>query len=133
MLTQLQAWRESSPNRSRQNFQVLKRLAKAGAARFRASEVHAFLDRVHEYRDALTQLGSVAGLDIVSEDHAALMAIGDRCDVVYKPSGSGRGDFGLAFGTDCQAMSRFAEAAVAAGYRMPIAQVDAEFEPTKSD
>jgi phosphomevalonate kinase len=68
-----------------------------GCDAFAAGDVGAFLDAVGEYDDGLARLGAAAGVDIVSRDHQRIGSVVRAEGGVYKPSGAGGGDLGIAF------------------------------------
>ena len=53
---------------------------------------------------------------IWSAAHKELLAVAQRAGVVYKPSGAGGGDYGLAFAIERERLAEFGERASAAGY-----------------
>jgi phosphomevalonate kinase len=57
-----------------------------------------FFDSITEYNHVLTELGEASGSPIVSEEHKKLInLINTQSNSVYKPSGAGGGDIGIAF------------------------------------
>jgi len=58
------------------------------------------LAAVQEYAAVWRKLDRSAGLDVFSREHLRLESLARAADCVYKPSGSGGGDCGLAFSTD---------------------------------
>jgi phosphomevalonate kinase len=57
------------------------------------------------------------GLGIWSGAHRELKATAAECRVVYKPSGAGGGDCGVAFSTEPDALQKFADKACQLGYQ----------------
>ncbi len=58
------------------------------------------LAAVQEYAAVWRKLDRSAGLGVFSREHLRLESLARAADCVYKPSGSGGGDCGLAFSTD---------------------------------
>jgi phosphomevalonate kinase len=75
-----------------------------------------FVRQLRAFAEALQHLDHAAQLGIFSNAHRTLAALGTMHGVVYKPSGAGGGDFGMAFALDARAIESFAEAARAAGF-----------------
>ncbi len=90
-------WREKNPERFREFFEDLTRLSEAGCRAFEEGNTARFLEVVETYGQALERLGVASGANIVSENHRRLGAIVRSAGGVYKPSGAGGGDLGLAF------------------------------------
>lgn len=84
-------------------------VARLGIAAFEEGGVDNFLDAVHDYMYALTDFGARTGLDIVNHDHRGLAGLAELTGVVYKPSGAGGGDIGVAFSGKREPLTVFAE------------------------
>lgn len=84
---------------------------------FSTGAVGDFMTLVDTLRSRLAALGELSGIDIVSAPHQRLAALAADQGVVYKPSGAGGGDCGIAFATDPQALAAFCQAAEAAGFQ----------------
>lgn len=89
--------RESEPALARERLDRLTRAAYDGAGDFRSGNVPRFLENVRSFRQGLESLGEAAGIDIVSAPHRRLSSIASQTGAVYKPSGAGAGDIGVAF------------------------------------
>lgn len=74
------------------------------------------------YAQALRALGEFAGLDIYSAQHEQLSRLAAARGVMYKPSGAGGGDIGVAASDDAQRLADFRDAARAAGFHCPALQ-----------
>jgi len=95
----------------------LARSAAEAADAWRAGETQAVLEATAAYARALDGLGAAAGLDIGGGGHAQLARLADGAGVVYKPSGAGGGDLGLALAGDRRRLQSFRAAADRAGFR----------------
>ncbi|NND53968.1 MAG: hypothetical protein HKN56_03230 [Gammaproteobacteria bacterium] len=93
--------------------------ATAGSARYACDggDVPGLLAWLDEFGVRLGELDTATGLGIWSDDHQQLAQLAADCGLVYKPSGAGGGDFGLAFSSDTKAVARFRAMHEAAGYR----------------
>ncbi len=78
-----------------------------------------FMAQLTTYVDALAALDVAASLGIFSTHHQLLTRIGHRTGIVYKPSGAGGGDMGVAFSTNVADLEAFAVQARAAGFQLP--------------
>jgi mevalonate kinase len=80
-------------------------------AAWQAEDLSGLFSAITGYESGLRQLDEAAGIGIFSPVHERLRAIALKHGAVYKPSGAGGGDFGIAL-TD----SRTVEKALRAGY-----------------
>lgn len=75
---------------------ALKEAAEAGVLAFRANDVPGFMGGVSGYFNLLRQLGELAEVSIVSEPHEDAAVVVAGRGGVYKSSGAGGGDIGVA-------------------------------------
>lgn len=94
----------------------LAELAEQGADHLRRADGDSFLSIVEAYYHALAELGEAAGADIVSAVHKHLHGIVRGAGGSYKPSGAGRGDFGLAFAADREVRRSVVASVTRAGF-----------------
>lgn len=94
--------------------------AAAAAAVWQAGDCAAVLEATAAWARRLAELDEAAGLGIRSGGHAELARLAETAGVVYKPSGAGGGDIGLAFAGDRERLRSFGAAAERAGFR-PLA------------
>lgn len=78
------------------------------------------LATVQEYAAVWRELDRSAGLGVFSREHRRLASLARAADCVYKPSGSGGGDCGLAFSTDRERLGALRASARQAGF-LPLA------------
>lgn len=122
MLGRLWAFRERDALRFASHMERLGANAGQAAAAWRAEDLSGLLSAITGYESGLRQLDEAAGIGIFSPAHERLRAIALKHGAVYKPSGAGGGDFGIAL-TD----SRTVEQALRAGYAAAgFAVLDAE-------
>jgi phosphomevalonate kinase len=117
-LGRLEARRAESPQDINPVLDELSAIASNGISALAKEESAGFLDAVDVFWGALDQLGIVIGMPILSEEHRTLRRIAVDCDVHYKPSGAGGGDFGIGFATDADAAAEFVIRAEASGFKV---------------
>lgn len=76
----------------------------------------AALDALQHYATAWRELDRVAGIGIYSRPHRRLERMALAADCVYKPSGAGGGDCGVAFSADPARLDSLRESARRGGY-----------------
>jgi phosphomevalonate kinase len=64
-----------------------------------------FLDIITKFYNVLFELSNLADIDIISDQHQRIAKIIQNCGGVYKPSGAGGYDIGIAF-TDRQSIKQ---------------------------
>ena len=104
---------KSDPFRYRDDVTRLTLLAEQ--AQRALSDPSLFLRLASDYFDGLVVLDGHARSGIVSEFHLALHAVAEREGGVFKPSGAGGGDVGLAFSRQGEPTERLAAALARAG------------------
>jgi phosphomevalonate kinase len=97
---------------------AVKDLCVAAQAAMRAWNrgAEAILSAVREYAAAWRELDRSARLGVFSREHRRLENLARAADCVYKPSGSGGGDCGLAFSTDRESLAALRRSAREAGF-----------------
>lgn len=60
----------------------------------------AFYEAYEAYGEALAAFARVVGLPVFSPAHQEILKLAKNCGAVYKPSGAGDGDMGIALATD---------------------------------
>jgi len=100
-------------------------VARHGIAALRRNRTDNFLEAVDASCGAMEGLGTVTGLQIVSDVHLELRDLVRRCGAHYKPSGAGGGDMGLIFAAGAASLSAAVGAARTAGFVV----IDAELDP----
>lgn len=115
MIGRLDRWRKQEPDVAAQ---VLTDLSKAAEAAVKAwsNDVAGLLLVIEEYARQLRRLDKVSGLGIFAGGHAEIAHLASLAGVVYKPSGAGGGDIGVAFASDFDALQEFTEACTRAGF-----------------
>lgn len=116
MLAGLAAFRAADPDLGDELMQALCRLANAAAAAWQTGDTQSILQAVHDYSLGLQAFDATTATGIWSGAHRELLELAGQAGVVYKPSGAGGGDYGLAFAADAQALEKFTALAQDAGY-----------------
>ena len=83
---------------------------------WRSGQAAEVMFAMNEFADLLDELDSMSGIGIWSDSHRRLAALAEECDVVYKPSGAGGGDFGIGIAIDPEALAEFGRQAELAGF-----------------
>jgi phosphomevalonate kinase len=118
MLNALEAFRDDQGSRYRDVLEALAATARRGTEAFHREDVVQFFKAVEGYHQQLTRLSEYSGLPIVSEEHSSLAAIARDNGGVYKPSGAGGGDIGIAFADTARKAERISLAMTDAGFRV---------------
>lgn len=103
-------WVTSRPKGAREQLQVLGQLAVDGCAAASENKADEFLQAVSDYGARLEDLGRHIGAEIVTAEHRELVVKAAKFDVVYKVSGAGGGDLGIALSADQDALTAFCAA-----------------------
>lgn len=106
-LERLSAWRAREPAAYAAHMHELGVQAKLAANALAGSDVATLLQAMASYATLLDRLGNASGLDIVSAEHRAIGALAAACGVVYKTSGAGGGDVGIAVSDDGERLQEF--------------------------
>jgi phosphomevalonate kinase len=96
LVSRYQAWEAAEPLAAGRLRDRLTGLAAAGCEAASVGDARAFLGAVADYGEALEALGVAMGAEIVTGEHRRIGALGRKLGVVYKTSGAGGGDVGLA-------------------------------------
>jgi len=100
----------------RQMMTELTDLSEKGYRHYRDQQGELFLETVAAYLDSLKRLGDESGMPIVSPVHLRLVERINALGGVYKPSGAGSGDIGIAFARSADQLQTIAHAIEDEGY-----------------
>jgi phosphomevalonate kinase len=100
--------------------------AEAVSKAFHTGHADLLLSAIEDYGDRLRGLQDFSHIPIFSPEHKQLKELASRLGLVYKPSGAGGGDLGLALGTDPGALAQFARQAELLGFRCPDLRLEKE-------
>jgi phosphomevalonate kinase len=115
-LARVAAARAADRSAYERRLSALAAAAEDGVRALEAARTPAFLEAVAAFAEGLRALGAWTGAPIVSGPHAALARLAGAVGAVYKPSGAGGGDVGVAFGSSPDALDRLEMAAAGAGF-----------------
>ncbi len=93
----VQSFKTKSPKKYHEIMKQMLRTSEQGCRAFSLGHVEQFLKAVREYYRLMDHLGKQSGAPIISEVHQRLAEIVEAAGGVYKPSGAGGGDLGIAF------------------------------------
>jgi phosphomevalonate kinase len=116
LLARLAAFRERDAAQWARHRAELRSIAARIAADWDAAPPAALLESLAGYATALRSLDAAAGIGIVTPAHEQIARLAREAGALYKTSGAGGGDFGLAFAASVPALERFAGACRAAGF-----------------
>ncbi|HES59693.1 MAG TPA: hypothetical protein ENO18_04605, partial [Caldithrix sp.] len=97
MVRSVDALKISSPKVFDRIMAELIHCSENGCSSYVKKDKAVFFDCIHAFNKILTNLGSESNTPIVSEAHQELIHLISGVDAVYKPSGAGGGDIGVAF------------------------------------
>jgi len=72
-------------------------LCEEGCKAFRSGDISGFMEIIPAFADLERILGNSSGTSIISDIHRKLTHLISQAGGVYKPSGAGGGDIGVAF------------------------------------
>ncbi len=116
MLGRLQTWREQHAAACAAYMAQLSAISAQAVTAWRRENTGAVLEALDGYASALRNLDQAAGIGIYSDRHAVLRDIALAHGAVYKSSGAGGGDFGIALSTSQQVQAALRQAYTAGGY-----------------
>lgn len=116
MLGRLRTYREQQPAACASHLRRLGDIASRSVSAWRAKEISTVLEMLASYASALGDLDQDAGIGIFSGGHQLMREIALAHGAVYKPSGAGGGDFGIALTTSRQVLNALRQDFAARGY-----------------
>ncbi|MEX2488585.1 MAG: hypothetical protein WD356_03585 [Pseudomonadales bacterium] len=129
---QFDAWRRHAPTAAAEHLSALGSVSRAAIADFESRQTEEFVDKVAQFNQQLVKLSEETGLHFYTPAHQQLREVVEQAQCVYKPSGAGGGDFGIAFSTDAQKIMRLSEflkldgyLVLSAGEMIPSSKCDA--------
>lgn len=115
-LEAMERFQQASPEEFLARMRVLEMEAEEAALAASGGDAGALLESLGDFGGALRALGDAAGLPIWSAEHLEIRAAVESAGGVYKPSGAGGGDFGIALGRDKATMESVKSSISSAGY-----------------
>jgi phosphomevalonate kinase len=121
MLAHFAAFKVESPTVWLDLLQRLRQVSEAAVAGWTAQDTAAVINALAHYGELLAELDKAAGIGIWSACHRQLAELAEACEVAYKPSGAGGGDFGLVISPDADKLAAFRLRAEEAGFSQALA------------
>ena len=106
LIARYEAWLKGDPASSSLT-RTLKGVAQAGCRAASDGDAAGFLAAVAEYGKGLEALGRAMGVDLVTAEHRLIGLEARKLGVVYKISGAGGGDLGLALSSQPEDLAAF--------------------------
>jgi phosphomevalonate kinase len=118
------AWEAAEPLAAGRIKDRLAALAAAGCDAASEGDARGFLGAVADYGEALEALGLAMGAEIVTDEHRQIGLIGRGLGVVYKTSGAGGGDVGLALSLQPESLREFKARVAESGFLVVELDID---------
>jgi phosphomevalonate kinase len=93
-------WRQNNPGSYQSHIGDLRDTATECIDCLKKNDTVQVLARIEQYDRHLQHLSSVSGVDFYNQAHLEMRKKVEFMHCVYKPSGAGGGDFGIAYSTD---------------------------------
>jgi phosphomevalonate kinase len=119
LLSRMEAFAASHPAAFERAREPLHVAAAATLSDWRAAPAAQVLESLYEFARQLHRFDDDCAIGIWSAEHVRLERLADDFGLVYKPSGAGGGDYGLAFGLNPERLEDFVLAAGALGFTAP--------------
>jgi len=118
MVQRVLRWQEHHPQNARNLFEQMCQVARQGISAVREGEIAELLNSCRRYRELLEALGEQSGADIFSPVHREVARLVEKAGGVYKPSGAGGGDVGIALWDSPERMTRFQQKILHFSYKI---------------
>lgn len=106
MVRSVDALKESSPQVFDRIMGELIQCSEKGCKSYIDRDMRTFFESINDYNRILSDLGRQSDTPIISEEHQKLIGLASGSGAVYKPSGAGGGDIGVAFCDSPDAVQR---------------------------
>lgn len=123
-LKKIRAWQKRDPTGLKHSIIELGAVSSAGIRAASGGDTPEFLNAMFNYGRMLKKLGDSSGVDIFSAEHQAIAQMAEKAGIVYKPSGAGGGDIGVACTADPEQLVAFRKLVEEAGFHTFGLQVD---------
>jgi phosphomevalonate kinase len=124
LVARYHAWEAAEPLAAGRLKDRLGGVAEAGCRAASDGDARVFLSAVADYGEALEALGLAMGAEIVTGEHRRIGLLAGRLGVVYKTSGAGGGDVGLALSSRPESLSEFTAQVADLGFLVVGLDVD---------
>ena len=126
MLNSLEIAARANPRDWQKIKDQLGKGARRACEAMQAGDANLLLAAISAYGEDLRRLQEFSGIPVFTPEHDQLAEQAAGLGLVYKPSGAGGGDMGLALGTDPATLTQFCQQAEQLGFDCP----DLNIEPT---
>ncbi len=109
LVNRVYRWRDSMPDTYAQHIHALKETAKQAIQRLTDGDTVQLLTEISRYDQRLEQMSTDSGVNFYTSTHLEMRKKVESARCVYKPSGAGGGDFGIAYSTDATDLMTLAE------------------------
>lgn len=96
-VSRVNVFREKNPGDFNRIMAEMREISAAGCKALKTGNTAPFLEMVQQYYRKMDELGKRCGIPIISAEHRHIAGIVQSNGAVYKPSGAGGGDLGIAF------------------------------------
>ncbi|HJP37544.1 MAG: hypothetical protein QF483_04110 [Gammaproteobacteria bacterium] len=118
LLTRFNAFKAASPDQHHHHLRRLKTLSEQACTVWSEQSISDILDTLTSYDEALCSFDAEAGIGICIEPHARIRQLVEKHGAVYKTSGAGGGDFGLALSDSNKALDAIRTDCLEAGFEV---------------
>ena len=126
MLGLAKAFRAKSPDRHQLHMNALQDIAIATLAAWRANDSVRLLAMIENFSLELENYDNDSMIGIFSPAHRSLQQLVAARGAVYKPTGAGGGDFGIAFADNAETIARLKSDLQSQGFMLTDAELGAE-------
>ncbi len=118
MIEKVNYLKSSHPGKYWRIINQLQRLSAEAIRAFHDHKVGTFLKEIRSYYETLKKLDQASGARIITKAHAEIAHIVNKSGGIYKTSGAGGGDIGLAFTTSKNIARKVSENILHSGYHL---------------
>lgn len=126
LINRVKEYSERAPGAYHTRIEQLAKIADAAHAAWLTRSVAGIIDAFSNYDVALRAMDRDGRLGINTASHEALRGLSERHGAVYKTSGAGGGDFGIALADSRAVIDELSQAFAAAGHRVLDNAIDAD-------
>ncbi len=108
-VNEMQTWQQAQPDRWAYHLESLADTVDEFIAAAANADTRQILATIDQYGRQLSLLSIESGVNFYTDVHAALQKKVESARCIYKPSGAGGGDFGIAFSADRNELKTLAE------------------------
>lgn len=114
----VETFKKTEPKNFEKIINRMSAISVSGIEAFQGKNTSQFMDAVKQYSIEMKNLGEKSGIPIVSEVHQRISEIVIGGGGVYKPSGAGGGDLGVAFCESAIVKEKIANKLKSAGFKI---------------